>query len=86
MNVNIAKKRVKVSRFTDLNKLNERKQYIAFNKKVATSILNEAVKAMQNAKKHHDLLEECYIPCVDFEKVENIRKELVDKLNIKKVL
>lgn len=86
MNVNIAKKRVKVSRFTDLNKLNERKQYIAFNKKAATSILNEAIKAMQNAKKHHDLLEECYIPCVNFEKVDNIRKELVAKLNIKKVL
>lgn len=86
INANIAKNHVKVSRFTDLKKLNERRQYIAFNKKAATSILNEAITAMQNAKKHHDLLEDCYIPCVDFEKVDNIRKELVDKLNIKKVL
>ena len=84
--VNITEKRVKVSRFTDLKKLNERKQYISFNKKASVSLLNEAIRSMQNAKKHHDLLEECYIPCVDFEKVDNIRKELITKLNIKKVL
>ena len=84
--VGITEKHIKASRFTDLKRLNERKQYISFNKKASASLLDEAIKAMQNAKKHHDLLEGCYIPCVDFEKVESIREELITKLKTKKVL
>ena len=84
--LNVTEKHVKAYRFTDIKKLNERKQYVSFNKKASVSFINEAIKAMQNAKKHHDLLEGCYIPCVDFEKVDDIRKELIEKLQTKKAL
>jgi len=77
-------KRVKASNFTDVAELNNKKNYITFNKKASKSFLEETVRCMQEAKKHHDALESFYIPCVDFDEVNKIQDGLLDKLNIKK--
>ena len=79
-----SEKRVKASNFTNVSEMSKRKNYITFNKKGARSFLDEAVKSMKEAKRLHDILESIYIPCVDFDKVNEIQETLTDKLNIKK--
>ena len=78
--VSLSCKCVKASRFTDIDGLNERKQYMSFNKKAAKQFLNEAVNNMKYAKKYHDELEKCYIKQVDFKKLDVLKEELMEKL------
>ena len=80
ISVSNRQKRVKASRFTDISKPNNKKQYISFNKKAAHSFLKEAVKSMQDAKMYHDLLESIYIACVDFAKVDKLRELLCEDI------
>lgn len=80
ISLQINQKRVKASRFTDLSRLNERKQYLSFNKKAANSFLREAVKQMQTAKSYHDDLESIYISSVDFKKVNKLSESLASKV------
>ncbi len=73
-------KHVKANRFTDIHRLDERKQYISFNKKAAKQFLDEAVNNMKHAKAYHDELEQCYIMQVDFNKLDKLKEELLKKL------
>lgn len=73
-------KRVKAVRFTDTHCLDEKKQYIAFNKKAAKQFLDEAVNNMKYAKAYHDELEQCYIKQVDFIMLDKIKDDLLKKL------
>ena len=68
------------SRFTDKEKLKLRKQRMSFNKRAAKEILQEAVKALQAAKRLHDDLEQIYRLGIDFTQVEKIRDKVIAEM------
>lgn len=67
---------IHATRFYGRELLRERKQRLSFCRKTAQLILSEAVAALKQAKAAHDLLEEYYIPHVDFAVVEGIAHRL----------
>lgn len=44
------------------------------------SMLTSAVECLKKAKAEHDLLERCYIPNMDFKKIDLLRDEIVGKI------
>lgn len=74
---------ISFSRFTDMEKLQARKQIINFHKRAAAEFIKEAVSALKQAKIIHDALESQYIDAVDFTRVNQKSDEIVAKINLR---
>lgn len=72
---------VSYTRFTELQAVRRKKQYIGFNKKIAKELINEATATLVLAKQIHDELELQYTNAVDFSRVNIKTKEIIDKIN-----
>ncbi len=60
--------------------LSSHKARLLFSKKASAELLNEAICALKMAKDNHDDLEACYICAMDYSKIENITKSLVERI------
>ena len=56
------------------------KAKLRFTRRVETSLRDEAVSALANAKHAHDALENAYHPCVDFEGVTALAEQEIDRI------
>ncbi len=56
------------------------KAKLRFARRVETSLRDEAVSALANAKRAHDALENAYHPCVDFEGVTALAEQEIRRL------
>lgn len=70
-------RRIHATRFTDVKKLRETKQKLAFNRKAARELLHEAETAAVGAKELHDKMEELSKSAVDWEKVNALQEHMV---------
>ena len=50
------------------------------SKLLIITLFQRAVKKISIAKKLHDDLEKCYIPCIDFQLMEQKRKEILNEI------
>lgn len=78
-----ATRTIHASRFLDKEKIASRKQRLAFNRKVSNDMINEAVNALKQAKELHDELEKIYISAMDYEKLDEIKRETIDLAGVK---
>lgn len=69
------------TRFTDMERLRTRKQYLSFNRKAAAELLAGAIGHMRQAKAFHDELEEQYHAAVDFNAVTDLADGLLQTLS-----
>lgn len=67
-------------RFTDQQKLKPTKKRIAFNRKAAAQMVEQAAGLLGEAKKIHDELEEYYIAATDFSKADMLCEKVLDKI------
>lgn len=74
---------INYTRFTDMEKMKERKNYLRFNKKVAYEVIKEAVLTLRNAKVIHDKLEETYSGGVDFSMVNDKTENIIEKIRLR---
>ncbi len=70
-----------LERFIDKNVLSENRAKLRFASKCSASLINEASLAFLEAKQEHEKLEEIYKTAVDFDKVGDIGRSLIDKIN-----
>lgn len=75
-----ATRSVHARRFLDSDKMARQKQKLAFNKKAADEMINEAVASLKKAKNIHDKLEEIYISAMDFEKLDRIKSRTINRI------
>lgn len=68
------------SRFTDMDKLKEKKQYIRFNRKLALALIDAAADSLKTAKKIHDEIENQYSGAVDFAAVTKKTDDVIEKI------
>ncbi len=73
-----AVKRVKASRFISAEK--STREYRSFNKRAAKEFVAQAVNCMQEAKQYHDRLEQYYIRHVDYEKLREKNREVLEEI------
>lgn len=76
----IPTKTVSLKRFYDSVTLSSYKARLAFSRKAAKELLDEAVCALKIAKSVHDELEKCYIDAMDYEKISEIGKSLSKRI------
>lgn len=69
---------IHAKRFLDADGMRSKKQRLSFNRKAAGELLDEAARLLAEAKEVHDELEGCYTPAVDFAKVEEKTKFVID--------
>jgi len=62
------------------NKLEGFKDFIEHSLSAMDQLLEDAIGCIKNAKKEHDVLETYYIPNMDFKKIEDLRKEIIAKI------
>lgn len=72
---------INFSRFTDMVKLADKKQYLKFNKKMAFDLLEQAVVILKDAKDIHDDMEIQYTDAVDFSRLDEKSDEVIAKIN-----
>ena len=73
-------KNISASRFVLDNTLSDHRQRLAFNRKIANNMLDEAVKLLQKAKQTHDKMESYYINAMDFNKLNEYTDNLISNL------
>lgn len=76
----IPTKNVSLRRFYSADSLASHRARLAFSRKAAKELLDEAVCALKMAKDIHDDLEACYIDAMDFDKIAVISKELTERI------
>lgn len=72
---------INFTRFTDMQKLADKKQFLKFNKKMAFEMLDQAVLILKDAKDIHDDMEIQYTDAVDFSRLDEKTDEVIDKIN-----
>lgn len=73
-------KYISLRRFYNSDGLRSNKAKLNFAKKASKELIEEAFAALKSAKEIHDELESCYIEAMDFDKVEEIRKEISKRI------
>lgn len=75
-----AVKSVNFNSFLDKEKLKENKVLIKRNGELYGKLIAEAISAIYDAKKTHDLLEEYYIDNMDFKAVDRLRDAIIGRI------
>lgn len=73
-------KNITTSRFIDKNSISRNKNSIMFLKKAKSELIAEAIECLKSAKSAHDILESYYIEAMDFNKVNNIKNNLICRI------
>ena len=71
---------IHTQRFTDKEKLSEKKQRLNFNRKAAKELLGEASKLITDAKDIHDQLEKYYVDAMDFDALSQRSEAIIRKI------
>ncbi len=67
-------------RFIDMAALHSDRGRLKFNRRAATEMLHLAADTMEEAKELHDSLEKCYIPAMNYEKINKTTTEVVKSI------
>lgn len=73
-------KYISLRRFYSSDGLRNNKAKLNFAKKASKELMEEAFSALKSAKEIHDELESCYIEAMNFDKVEEIRKDISKRI------
>lgn len=71
---------VDCDRFLDAEVLRRHKNRIAFDRRAAREMLDEAVGKLANAKKLHDELEQYYIAAMDFDRLQEVGDRIIGEI------
>lgn len=71
---------IDLDEYLDRNKLKVYDKDIKDDKKVFDELLDVAISSLSSAKKNHDGIEEYYVPNMDFDKIEKLRKGIIDRM------
>ena len=76
----IPTKSVNLRRFYSYSEISSHKSRLTFARKAANELLNEAIISLKSAKEIHDELESCYIGAMDYDKIDGIAKNLIERI------
>ena len=62
-----------------MEQLTLRKQRLRFNRRAAEELLEAASRSLRRAKNLHDLIEKEYGAAIDFEKLEQVTQETLER-------
>lgn len=73
-------RRIHARRFMDMAAIDEHRCRLKFNRRAAAQLMDESISLLKNAREIHDRLEKFYIPAMDFEQVDALAQDLIERL------
>jgi nucleoside-triphosphatase THEP1 len=67
--------------YLDKKKLLKYEEDLKTDEKALDDLLNLAISSLKRAKANHDIMEGYYVPNMDFDKVSELREEIIKKIN-----
>ena len=71
---------INLGKFVNKDKLNEYKEELEVNERILDELINYAISNLKKAKSNHDIIENYYIPNMNFEKVNQLKDQLIEKI------
>ena len=64
----------------DEDKLSKYLNDVKFDKDLVDYLMNNAISNLKRAKANHDIVEDYYVPAMDFDKVEVLKNQVIDRI------
>lgn len=74
------KNTINLGQFIDKEKINDYKEELELDEKILDELINYAISNLKKAKSNHDVIENYYIPNMDFDKVDQLKEQLVERI------
>ena len=71
---------INLSKFINKEKLIDYKEELEIDERVLDELINYAISNLKKAKLNHDVIENYYIPNMDFDKVDELKSKLVKRI------
>lgn len=71
---------INLGKFVNKDKLDEYKEELEVNERILDELINYAISNLKKAKSNHDIIENYYIPNMNFEKVNQLKDQLIEKI------
>lgn len=66
--------------YLDQDKIQIYKEEIEYDKKLLNDLIEYSICNIKGAKKEHDVMERYYIPNMNFEQIEKVKKEVIERI------
>ncbi|KXZ40353.1 hypothetical protein SAMN05661008_00093 [Alkalithermobacter thermoalcaliphilus JW-YL-7 = DSM 7308] len=73
-------KTIDLNEYLDKNIIKKYEEEIEYDKKILNELFNKGIENVKNAKKEHDVLEKYYVSNMDFEGIEKLRYDIVERI------
>ncbi|MEG0856446.1 MAG: PRK06851 family protein [Terrisporobacter sp.] len=71
---------INLGKFMSYEKINEYKEELEVDEKILDELINYAISNLKKAKSSHDEIENYYIPNMNFDKVNELKAELIERI------
>ncbi|WP_455538077.1 PRK06851 family protein [Terrisporobacter sp.] len=71
---------IDLGNFLDNEKISKYKEKLVMDEKILDEMINYAISNLKKAKLNHDIIESYYIPNMNFEKADELKEKLVDRI------
>lgn len=71
---------INLGEFIDEEKISDYKEGLEVDEKILDELINYAISNLKKAKSNHDIIENYYIPNMDFDKVGQLREQLIERI------
>ncbi|SNT09374.1 hypothetical protein SAMN05446037_103916 [Anaerovirgula multivorans] len=69
-----------LNQFLDIEKLNKYQKELEYSEVLFKKLIDDVVYNLQRTKKNHDLIEDYYVPNIQFEKIDTLREKLIEEI------
>ena len=71
---------INLDEFINKEKINDYKEELEVDEKILDELINYAISNLKKAKSNHDVIENYYIPNMDFDKVNELKDQLIERI------
>ena len=71
---------INLGEFVNKSKIDECKEELESDEKILDELINYAIYNLKKAKSNHDVIENYYIPNMNFEKVDELKNQLIERI------
>ncbi|MCC3865140.1 PRK06851 family protein [Terrisporobacter petrolearius] len=71
---------INLGEFIDKEKIDNHKEEVEVDEKILDELINYAISNLKKAKSNHDVIEGYYIPNMDFDKINQLKEELIGRI------
>lgn len=72
--------KINLNQFVNKDKINEHKEELEVDEKILDELINYGISNLKKAKSNHDIIENYYIPNMNFEKIDQLKDKLIDRI------